>query len=121
MLKCQSELFQPSLKLVDGLKMNTKEELKRMAKILLLPVPTKLHKDEYVTYFAEAVLTCPEMWLSRLTHYELALSDETLYQIHRHSGHPASASGMHEYRSGLPDYVMAQDRYILQSQQLLHL
>lgn len=28
MLKCQSELFQPSLKLVDGLKMNTKEELK---------------------------------------------------------------------------------------------
>ena len=23
MLKCQSELFQPSLKLVDGLKMNT--------------------------------------------------------------------------------------------------
>ena len=31
MLKCQSELFQPSLKLVDGLKMNTKEELKRMA------------------------------------------------------------------------------------------
>ena len=39
MLKCQSELFQPSLKLVDGLKMNTKEELKKMAKILLLPVP----------------------------------------------------------------------------------
>ena len=76
MLKCQSELFQPSLKLVDGLKMNTKEELKRMAKILLLPVPTKLHKDEYVTYFAEAVLTCPEMWLSRLTHYELALLDK---------------------------------------------
>lgn len=34
MLKCQSELFQPSLKLVDSLKMNTKEELKRMAKIL---------------------------------------------------------------------------------------
>ena len=76
MLKCQSELFQPSLKLVDGLKMNTKEELKRMAKILLLPVPTKLHKDEYVTYFAEAVLTCPEMWLSRLTHYELVLLDK---------------------------------------------
>nr|WP_320974530.1 SEC-C metal-binding domain-containing protein [Bacteroides sp.] len=76
MLKCQSELFQPSLKLVDGLKMSTKEELKRMAKILLLPVPTKLRKDEYVTYFAEAVLTCPEMWLSRLTHYELVLLDK---------------------------------------------
>lgn len=76
MLKCQSELFQPSLKLVDGLKMSTKEELKRMAKILLLPVPTKLCKDEYVTYFAEAVLTCPEMWLSRLTHYELVLLDK---------------------------------------------
>lgn len=75
MLKCQSELFQPSLKLVDGLKMNTKEELKRMAKILLLPVPAKLRKDEYVTYFAEAVLTCPEIWLPRLTRYELTLLD----------------------------------------------
>ena len=55
MLKCQSELFQPSLKLVDGLKMNTKEELKRMAENFAFTVPTKLHKDEYVTYFAEAV------------------------------------------------------------------
>ena len=28
MLKCQSELFQPSLKLVDGLKMSTKRGIK---------------------------------------------------------------------------------------------
>lgn len=76
MLRCQSELFQSSVKLKDGLKMNTKEELKQMAKILLLPVPTKLRKDEYATYFAEAVLACPDMWLSRLTHYELTLLDE---------------------------------------------
>ena len=56
MIRCQSELFQSSVKLVDGLKMNTKEDLKQMAKILCLHVPTKLRKDEYATYFAEAVL-----------------------------------------------------------------
>ena len=69
MIRCQSELFQSSVKLVDGLKMNTKEDLKQMAKILCLPVPTKLRKDEYATYFAEAVLACPDM-------YELTLLDK---------------------------------------------
>lgn len=76
MIRCQSELFQSSVKLVDGLKMNTKEDLKQMAKILCLPVPTKLRKDEYATYFAEAVLACPDMWLPRLTQYELTLLDK---------------------------------------------
>lgn len=55
------------------MKVNTKEELKQMAKILGLPIPTKLRKDEYATCFAEAVLTYPEMWLPRLTHFELTL------------------------------------------------
>ena len=36
--------------------MNTKEDLKQMAKILCLPVPTKLRKDEYATNVADAVL-----------------------------------------------------------------
>ena len=76
MIRCQSELFQSSVKLVDGLKMNTKEDLKQMAKILLLSVPTKLRKDEYAEFLAEAVLACPDMWLPRLTHYELTLLDK---------------------------------------------
>lgn len=55
MLRYKSELFRSSVKLVDGLKMNIKEDLKGMAKILYLSIPTKLRKDEYATYFAEAV------------------------------------------------------------------
>ena len=47
MIRCQSELFQSSVKLVDGLKMNTKEDLKQMAKILCLPVPTKLRRSSF--------------------------------------------------------------------------
>lgn len=65
MLRRKSESFRSSVKLVDGLKMNTKEDLKKMAKVLCLPIPTKLRKDEYATYFAEAVLACPGMWLSK--------------------------------------------------------
>ena len=59
MIRCQSELFQSSVKLVDGLKMNTKEDLKQMAKILCLPVPTKLRKDEYATSVSYTHLTLP--------------------------------------------------------------
>lgn len=65
MLRRKSELFRSSVKLVDGLKMNTKEDLKKMAKVLCLPIPAKLRKDEYATYFVEAVLACPGMWLSK--------------------------------------------------------
>lgn len=35
MIRCQSELFQSSVKLVDGLKMNTKEDLKQMAENIM--------------------------------------------------------------------------------------
>lgn len=76
MIRSKSERSQTATKLVDCLKMNTKEELKDMAKMLYLPIPTKLRKDEYAAYFAKAVLACPDMWLPRLTHYELLLLDQ---------------------------------------------
>ena len=73
MLKCHSELFKSSVKLADGLRLSTKEELKDIAQLLLLPVPSKLRKEEYVSCLAEAVLTCPDIWISQLTHYEWLL------------------------------------------------
>lgn len=76
MLRCKSELFQSSIKLVDILKYSTKEHLKEMSGMVRLPIPTKLRKDEYATYFAEAVLLSPDMWLPQLTHYELELLDQ---------------------------------------------
>lgn len=75
-IKYMSELFQSSIKLVDILKMNTKEDLKKMAKILSLSIPTKLRKEEYATCFADAVLACPDMWLPHLTQYELILLEK---------------------------------------------
>lgn len=44
MLKCHSELFKSSVKLADGLRLSTKEELKDIAQLLLLSVPSKLRK-----------------------------------------------------------------------------
>lgn len=41
MLKCHSELFKSSVKLADGLRLSTKEELKDVAQLLLLPIPSK--------------------------------------------------------------------------------
>lgn len=73
MLKCHSELFKSSVKLADGLRLSTKEELKDIAQLLLLSVPSKLRKEEYVSCLAEAVLTCPDIWISQLTHYEWLL------------------------------------------------
>lgn len=75
MLRCKSELFQSSIKLVDLLKYSTKEHLKEMSGMVRLPIPTKLRKDEYAAYFAEAILCAPDMWLRQLTHYELELLD----------------------------------------------
>lgn len=46
MLKCHSELFKSSVKLADGLRLSTKEELKDVAQLLLLPIPSKLRKEE---------------------------------------------------------------------------
>lgn len=76
MIRCKSELFQSAAKLVDCLRINSKEELKHTAEILSLSIPTKLRKEEYANFLAEAVLLYPEMWLSRLTHYELTLLDK---------------------------------------------
>ena len=73
MLKCHSELFKSSVKLADGLRLSTKEELKDVAQLLLLPIPSKLRKEEYVSCLAEAVLTCPDIWIPQLTHYEWLL------------------------------------------------
>lgn len=73
MLKCHSELFKSSVKLADGLRLSTKEELKDVAQLLLLPIPSKLRKEEYVSCLAEAVLTCPDIWIPQLTHYEWVL------------------------------------------------
>lgn len=76
MLQCKSELFRSSIKLVEALKINTKEELKDMAHILWLSIPTKLRKAEYAGCLASAVLSCPDMWLPRLTRYELTLLEK---------------------------------------------
>lgn len=73
MLKCHSELFKSSVKLADGLRLSTKEELKDVAQLLLLSIPSKLRKEEYVSCLAEAVLTCPDIWIPQLTHYEWLL------------------------------------------------
>ena len=73
MLKCHSELFKSSVKLADGLRLSTKEELKDVAQLLLLPIPSKLRKEEYVSCLAEAVLTCPDILIPQLTHDEWLL------------------------------------------------
>ena len=46
MLKCHSELFKSSVKLADGLRLSTKEELKDVAQLLLLPIPSKIAKKK---------------------------------------------------------------------------
>ena len=48
MLKCHSELFKSSVKLADGLRLSTKEELKDVAQLLLLPIPSKLRKKSSI-------------------------------------------------------------------------
>lgn len=73
MIGCKSDQFCSSIKLVDSLRMNTKEDLKNMAKNLFLSIPSKLRKEEYATCFAEEVLGYPNKWLSQLTRYELIL------------------------------------------------
>ena len=39
MLKCHSELFKSSVKLADGLRLSTKEEIKYIANILHIYIP----------------------------------------------------------------------------------
>lgn len=47
MIRCKSEYFRSSTKLVDGLCVNTKEDLKEIANLLGVSIPTKLRKNEY--------------------------------------------------------------------------
>lgn len=58
MIKCKSEYFRSSTKLVDGLCVNTKEDLKEIANLLGVSIPTKLRKNEYAENLANAILTC---------------------------------------------------------------
>ena len=76
MLKCNSDLFRSSVKLVDSFVVNTKESLKEMANIIGLSIPSKLRKGEYASLLAEAILSCPDKWLCQLTHNELTLLQE---------------------------------------------
>lgn len=73
MLQCKSEYFRSSTKLVNGFMINTKEDLKEMAKMVDLSIPAKLRKAEYASQFADAILSCPEIWLAQLPRYELTL------------------------------------------------
>lgn len=58
MIKCKSEYFRSSTKLVDSLCVNTKEDLKEIANLLGVSIPTKLRKNEYAENLANAILTC---------------------------------------------------------------
>lgn len=58
MIKCKSEYFRSSSKLVDGLCFNTKEDLKEITNLLGVSIPTKLRKNEYAENLADAILTC---------------------------------------------------------------
>lgn len=73
MLKWKSDKFRFSVKYVDTLKLNTKDGLRDMAKLLKVSIPSKLRKDEYAMALAEAFLSFPEKWLTQLTQYELIL------------------------------------------------
>lgn len=73
MIRCKSEYFRSSTKLVDGLCVNTKEDLKEIANLLVVSIPTKLRKHEYAENLADAILTCTSIWLPQLTRYELTL------------------------------------------------
>lgn len=73
MLQCKSENFRSSTKLVNGILMNTKEDLKEMAKMIDLSIPTKLRKVEYAFQYVDAILSCPDLWLVQLPRYELTL------------------------------------------------
>jgi hypothetical protein len=61
------------VKFADALKLNTKESLKDIARMLKISIPSKLRKEEYAMTLAEAFLLFPEGWLTRLTQYELLL------------------------------------------------
>lgn len=73
MIKCNSELFKSSVSLTKGFSIHTKEELKIIAKILKLTIPTRLKKDEFAEVLAYGVLNFTDKWLPILSSFELRL------------------------------------------------
>ncbi len=73
MIRCDSKNFKSSRRLVDGLRMDTKENLKMWAKLLGFSIPVNLRKEEYTRKLASAILQCPQEWLPLLTRFELTL------------------------------------------------
>lgn len=79
MINFNSSTPHSSIKLVDAFKINTKEELKDISKLLRISVSSKLRKEEYSATLARKVLSNPEAWLSRLTYYELTLLQKLVH------------------------------------------
>ncbi|WP_071145641.1 hypothetical protein [Bacteroides ihuae] len=73
MLSLKSDFSHPSVKFVDVLKLKSKEDLKNVADLLGVLIPSKLRKGEYAMNLAEAMLCCPKEWLTQLTRPELML------------------------------------------------
>ena len=73
MITCDSESYQSSAKLAQTFQASKKEDLKEIAKILGISVPSNLKKDEYTKQLADKILSNPEQWLGHLPHYELTL------------------------------------------------
>lgn len=73
MIDFDSTNFHSSIRLADGLRINLKDELRDIAKLLRISVPFKLRKNEYIETLVDKVLADPEAWLSRLSRNELIL------------------------------------------------
>lgn len=73
MICCKSEQFRSSAKFLSGLIINTKEDLKEIAFLLGVSIPTKLRKNEFAESLADAILSDPDIWLPQLTRYELTI------------------------------------------------
>lgn len=73
MLSLKSDFSHPSVTFVDVLKLKSKEDLKNVADLLGVLIPSKLRKNRYAMNLAEAMLCCPEEWLTQLTRPELML------------------------------------------------
>ncbi len=73
MLRCKAEEFKSSIKLVDSMRMETKETLKEIAKLLGISISAKLRKEEYAEGLAYVIVAFPQEWLPGLTRFELLL------------------------------------------------
>lgn len=68
-----SKEYHGSYKLYDRLSSNSKTELVKMADHLGLHVPTMLKKNEFSDFLEKEILSNPEVWMVRLSRYELQL------------------------------------------------